>query len=162
MADTRQLRRLIAYNQWGDEKILAAIEGLSGEALAHPVEAYVGSVANNLRHTLFAQLNWLARWKGEPSPVRPDQPVIAPWREAYAAAHAALAAYVGSLSEADAERTVKWTDFKGNAREHRLDQLITHLVNHGTQHRAETGLLLERIGRSPGDLDYLYFSLEHA
>ena len=39
------------------------------------------------------------------------------------------------------------------------DQLITHLVNHGTHHRAETGMLLERIGRSPGDMDYLYYCL---
>ena len=34
-----------------------------------------------------------------------------------------------------------------------LDQLITHVVNHGTHHRAETGMLLDRIGRSPGDMD---------
>src|SRR5215467_8540779 len=27
---------------------------------------------------------------------------------------------------------------------------LTHVVNHGTHHRAEMGMLLERIGRSPG------------
>jgi len=40
-----------------------------------------------------------------------------------------------------------------------LAQLITHVVNHGTAHRAETGMLLERLGRSPGDMDYVYFHL---
>ena len=159
MADTRQLRRLVAYNQWADEKILAAIDGMSEEELGRKAEAYFGTLARNLRHTLFAQRVWLARWKGEPMPPL-DESLAGRWREAFAATHAAFRAYVESLSEADAERMVKWTDFKGNAREGRLDQLVTHLVNHGTQHRAETGLLLERVGRSPGDLDYLYFYFE--
>jgi uncharacterized damage-inducible protein DinB len=42
-----------------------------------------------------------------------------------------------------------------------LDQTIVHVVNHGTAHRAETGLLLERLGRSPGDLDYVLFCRLH-
>ena len=29
MADSRQLRRLVDYNQWADERILAAIDGLA-------------------------------------------------------------------------------------------------------------------------------------
>jgi uncharacterized damage-inducible protein DinB len=37
-----------------------------------------------------------------------------------------------------------------------LAQLTTHVVNHGTHHRAETEMLLERIGRSP-DMDYVYY-----
>lgn len=159
MADLRGLRHLIAYNQWADEKILAAVEGTTDEELARPVEAYVGSIAQNLRHTLLAQRLWLARWKGEPAP-RLDQPMAGPWREAYAASHAALRAYVESLTDADVTRVARYTDTKGVPHAQELGRLIVHLVNHGTQHRAETGLLLERIGRSPGDLDYVYFCRE--
>jgi len=68
--------------------------------------------------------------------------------------------YVAGLADADLPRLVKYTPRSGVPREQPLDQLIIHLVNHGTAHRAETGLLLERLGRSPGDLDYTIFMNE--
>jgi len=160
MADSTQLRRLVAYNQWADERMLAAIEGLAAEELAQPREAYFGSLAANLRHIVAAQRIWLARWRGE-APPRYDEPIGAPWREAFGETHAALRAYVGGLSDADADRVVRYTGFRGDTREMALAQTITQLVNHGTAHRAETGLLLERLGRSPGELDYSLYCFEH-
>lgn len=159
MADAKQLRRLLNYNQWADERILTAVDGVAAEELTRPREAYFGTIATNLRHTLVAQRNWLARWRGEAP--RPDQSITESWRDAYAATHGALRAYVGSLSDGDADRLLRWTDAQGNARQAVLADTITHLVNHGTAHRAETGLLLERLGRSPGDLDYVLYCREH-
>jgi uncharacterized damage-inducible protein DinB len=158
MADSKQLRRLVAYNQWADERILAAVDGVPAEELARPREAYFGTLAANLRHTLIAQRIWLARWKGEAP--RYDETIAVPWREAYAETHAAVRGHVAGLSDTDAERVVRYTDLRGNAREIALAQAITHLVNHGTAHRAETGLLLERLGRSPGDLDYSLYCFQ--
>jgi uncharacterized damage-inducible protein DinB len=161
MADAVQMRRLIAYNQWADERILAAVDGLPAEELARPREAYFGTLANNLRHTLIAQRLWLARWKGEPGP-RLDAPVEGPWRAEYAATHRALAEYVAPMTDADFDHVVHYKNTKGEPHALPLGQLVPHLVNHGTAHRAEAGLLLERLGRSPGDLDYLYWALRQA
>jgi uncharacterized damage-inducible protein DinB len=159
MTDARQLRRMIAYNQWADEKVLAAIDGLSAEELERPREAYFGSLAKNLWHMLIVQKLWLARWAGAPLPPV-ERPAIPSWRAAYAASHVALRDYVASLTAADLGRLVKYTPRSGVPREQPLGELILHLANHGTAHRAETGLLLERLGRSPGDLDYTVFMNE--
>jgi uncharacterized damage-inducible protein DinB len=159
MGDSGQLRRLVAYNQWADERILTALDGLPAEELVRSREAYFGTIAANVRHTLVAQRNWLARWRGETPPH--DQIIAEPWREAYAATHGALRGYVAGLSDADADRVLRYTDLRGNARQVVLAYSIMHVVNHGTAHRAETGLLLERLGRSPGDLDYIVYCLEH-
>jgi uncharacterized damage-inducible protein DinB len=156
MMDPEQLRRLIAYNQWADERVLAAIEGLSAEDMESPRDAYFGSIADNLWHTLGTQRRWLARWEGRPlSPL--ERPAITSWSGAYAASHIALHQFVAPLAAADLQRPVKYTLRIGPTGEQPLGQLVVHLVNHGTHHRAETGLLLDRIGRSPGDLDYILF-----
>jgi uncharacterized damage-inducible protein DinB len=159
MGNLDLLRRLIAYTQWADEKLLAAADGLSGDELERPREAYFGSLASNLWHMLIVQRLWLARWAGDPPPSA-ERPATVSWRADYAASHAALHSYVGSLTAADLGRLVKYTPRSGVPREQPLGELILHLANHGTAHRAETGLLLERLGRSPGDLDYTVFMNE--
>ena len=67
--------------------------------------------------------------------------------------------FVESLTDGNAGRVVDYKNTRGEPFRMALDQLITHVVNHGTHHRAETGMLLERIGRSPGDMDYVYYLL---
>ena len=157
--DAQALRRLIAYNQWADERLLTAIDGLGAEELERPREVYFGSLAANLWHMLIVQRLWLARWTGDPLPPV-ERPAQISWRAAYADSHAALRAYAATLTAADLGRLVKYTPRSGVPREQPLGELILHLANHGTAHRAETGLLLERLGRSPGDLDYTVFMNE--
>jgi uncharacterized damage-inducible protein DinB len=158
MADAAQLRRLVAYNEWANERILKMIDGMTPEDLARPVDAYFGTLARNLQHVLYAMRVWLARWTGETPPGAGD-PITEPWHEAYAATHARFRTFVEPLTDADADRVVSYKNSKGEPFQAPLAQLITHVVNHGTAHRAETGMLLERLGRSPGDLDYVYYYL---
>ena len=158
MANASQLRKLVAYNQWANEKILRAIDRMTAEELAQPVDAYIGSIAKNLQHVLLATRVWLARWQGATPPAL-TAPVTDPWPDAYAVTHAEFRAFVASLTDIEADRVVNYQDSRGNPFTVPLDQLITHVVNHGTHHRAETGMLLERRGRSPGDMDYVYYCL---
>lgn len=41
-------------------------------------------------------------------------------------------------------------------------QMLVHVVDHGTQHRAEASALLTAEGRSPGELDLINYAEELA
>ena len=70
--------------------------------------------------------------------------------------HPLVSAYPGSTMDQAAEVSAFNPQDK---KEYRWPswQLLNHLVNHSSHHRAEAGLMLASLGHSPGDLDYIYF-----
>ncbi len=145
--------------------MLAAASGLSEEELGRELGASFGSVQGNLVHTVGAQIVWLARWTRSERigmPQVEEGRVLEAMRDAYASSHAALRRFAESLTEENVTRAVSYRDREGNAFERPLGELMLHLVNHGTHHRAETAMLLTSLGKPPRQLDYLYFEVERA
>ena len=165
MGALQQIQALYEYNEWANDHVLEAASGLSEEELDRKLGASFESVQGNLAHTLGAQVVWLARWTGsgrakmpELDEVRTLDAII----EGYASSHEELRRFVGSLGEGDIARAISYVDTRGNAYERPLGPLMTHVVNHGTHHRAETAMALTALGKPPRQLDYLYFELERA
>ena len=80
-------------------------------------------------------------------------------RNGFTASNAALHTFVESRTTADFAANIDYTDSHGAPFSIPLWQLVTHVCNHGTHHRAECGLLLGQLDRSPGDIDFVYFML---
>lgn len=157
-----QIRALYEYNEWANSHVLAAASALSDEEIGRDLGASFGSVQANLAHTLAAQILWLARWTGSERATMPELEkgqTLEEIREGYATSHDGLRRFVASLGQGDIARAVSYIDMRGNAQERPLWQVMLHVVNHGTHHRAETAMLLTSSGKPPPQLDYVYFEL---
>ena len=156
---------LIAYNQWANAKVLAAAGALADAELGRNVSGSHHSVRTTLLHIVRVQEWWLSVLNGKPDrSAEPDPSMpLAQIREWFDRSHAALQTYSGGLTARRLDAEVAAFSPRDN-REHRWPswQLLSHLMNHSSHHRAEAGVMLESLGHSPGDLDFVFFLWEWA
>jgi len=112
-------------------------------------------------HLVGADLRWLHRWQETTPPLvavadfTSLDVVQRRWDEVCQSRRA----YLESLDEAALLATIRWNRDTGPVDLPRW-QALMQCANHGTQHRAELAAMLTDFGQSPGDLDFMVFSLE--
>lgn len=142
-----EIRRLWRHMWWADRKVLAAV---TNTPAAGP------TVVREAAHILGAEETWLARLDGR-------QPCAAVWPEVgpdalaglLDATHAAGAAFIEGLEEADLGRTVEYTNSAGDEFTNTVQEIMTHVALHGQYHRGKINLLLCEAGLDPAPVDYI-------
>jgi uncharacterized damage-inducible protein DinB len=171
--DADYFRMLFAYNDWANHRVLAASEGVSEAAYLEPRPGLsFSSLHATLVHVLAAEAVWLGRWRGEPltglmanarrtdliaaQEIRSFDALKERWRET----EAGLGAFVAGLMDKAVEADLRYVMTDGSEYSQPLGHQLAHLVNHGTQFRAEAAVALTQIGQSPGDLDLMVYLRE--
>ena len=159
-----EILMLFDYSAWANRRILDAAERLSQEQFTAPAGLDYGSLRGTLVHILSAETTWRKRCQEGISPSSPlvedAFPTLAVLRERWSEAEQAMRGFLTSLTDDDLQRTVHYRTTKGAPYEDPLWQLLLHVVNHGTQHRAEAAITLTQHGCSPGDVDLIVFLRE--
>ncbi len=159
------LRWLCDYNYWANERIWRAVQGVSDEQFAAATSHSYGSLRGTLVHVLSAEWMWLSRWQGvSPQAMlrEADFATRAQIRARWDEEERKMRAFLAGLSDADLDRVVQYSNTKGVRRAQLLWELMAHMVNHGTQHRAEAAAMLTDLGHSPGELDMTVFMGERS
>ena len=152
---------LYGYNYWANALILKTAAQVSPEQYTAPSSVSFGSLRGILVHCFGGELVWRLRCQeGISPPALPDEEeipsfdsLVQRWQEE----EANMRNYLASLQDADLTRTVSYTSTGGNPYKNTLWHLLVHVVNHGTQHRAEAAAILTDYGYSPGDIDMVLF-----
>jgi uncharacterized damage-inducible protein DinB len=153
------IRFLFGYERWATRRILAVIDGVPGETWGATGVVGDRGLGAILVHQLGAHQRWrlgLLQDEEAAAAARPErEPLPSPHDLAgrWVAEWAAMEAFLAGITD---EFLVHRHD--GVA----LWQMLAHLANHGTQHRSEAATLLTGIGRSPGDLDMIFYAEEVA
>jgi|CXWL01.1.fsa_nt_gi uncharacterized damage-inducible protein DinB len=151
-----QSRRLIAFNQWADERILDAAAGLSPERFAE--------LSDQFAHLLGTLLFWNAKWRHRDTLIREiiatamdSTASVSELRTAFAQEHVQSFEFGASLQDESWDQAESWWAEFGIEEALSVGETITLLVDHGTQHRSEIAVITSLQGCSPGDIDYMAF-----
>ena len=151
---------LYRYNQWANARIMNQAATVEPEPFLAPASFPHGGLRDTLVHMLSAEWIWRKRWEGT-SPTRvlkPEEfPTFESLRARWTEEENQLMHFVDRITDEKLNGTFDYTNTSGKPFTRVLWQAMAHVVNHGTQHRAEAAALLTDLGHSPGDIDLIYF-----
>lgn len=128
---------LFRYENWANEEVSDCLTNL-GE----PPEKALSIMS----HIINAQDVWLCRITGK------SYDVNSVWKTlsktdipgALRKSSSALTEYINNLSEGDIEKTIEYTNIKGEGFKSLLKDILTHLIIHSAYHRGQIVMLLKQ------------------
>ncbi|QKJ30017.1 DinB family protein [Mucilaginibacter mali] len=112
-------------------------------------------------HLLGAQQTWLKRVTNSPIPSGPIWPEDWPaesLKEIIEQNHKAWITHLDSLQEGDIDTIIHYQNLRGDSFSEPHRDIIAHVVNHGTHHRAQIGFLLKSAGVATlPPTDYIFY-----
>ena len=146
---------LFDYDRWANLQVLDAMNAEIKSAKATQLMA----------HILAAQQIWLNRCMYLPQPPlnlwEPGEVDTSTFGKVIPENHDAWVNYTGGLADTDFGQIISYKRLNGEAFEDTVLNILTHVINHGTHHRAQIGQLLKFAGvESLPPLDYIFYIRE--
>jgi uncharacterized damage-inducible protein DinB len=160
----RDILTLFDYNYWANAKVLNVAAQISESRFIAPARLSHGSIRGTLAHTLATEIVWRLRCQEgiSPSalPAESEFPSLESLRLRWTEEERVMRAFLDQLTDEAANQIVHYKTTNGVPQETVLWHILAHVVNHGTQFRAEAAVALTESGQSPGDLDLIAFIRE--
>ncbi len=148
------------YGVWANRRLLEKAALLTDDQLRHKFSQGAQPLLHTFAHLVSAELRWFQAWQSKPlmDPLTVDDlPTLAAVRARWEALFSERRVFIESLTPEKLNGTLK----RKLGEQERVIPLwlaLTHVANHGTQHRSEIAAMLTDAGHSPGDMDMtLYF-----
>ena len=148
MGTIERFRREFAYDAWANREVLRALE-----SAAPPPPSCVRWLA----HVVGTEFLWLARIRNEKSahPVWPEFTLRE--IEAKIGENRALwKSYVDELDERELSRDFGYKNSKGEPWNSRVEDVLTHVLLHGSYHRGQIASALRAAGVDPPLTDFIH------
>jgi uncharacterized damage-inducible protein DinB len=151
-----EIRFLFAYDRWATRLVLSALDRLDPSVWTRENVVGERGLGAILVHHLGASQRWRNGFQEtdeSPEPEREPLPTIEQLRERWDSEWAVLDAWLPTVTDRFVAHVHQGLP---------VWQMLVHVVNHGTQHRAEAAALLTAEGLSPGELDLINYAEEQA
>lgn len=141
--------QLWLYNDWANSLLISRMKT---DTVSVP-----SSCLRLLSHIFNAQLTWLSRMNNEPSTMGVwDVHDLTTCEQLHISSSESLRLLVMS-DQLDLLEKVCYTNTKNESFENSVRDILLHLFNHGTYHRAQIAMEMRKNGLSPVNTDYITF-----
>ena len=156
--DVATFRDLFDYHRWANARVWDRLSALDDERFTRDLDYSVGSLHTQTLHTIVVEWWWIGLMRSGENVFRshdefPDRDAIAVFRSE---TDTRTARYVATLTSDDLGRRIRadhWGPERGAVT---IRDALLQLVNHSTDHRAQTLAGLRRLGGPTIAQDYLY------
>jgi len=140
---------LFKYNDWATRAAANSVKGL---------EKKDEKLSDLLSHLVSAQKIWLNR-------ILERQLHISPWekytgQECLSQSTSITAEWINlleSFKDNDLDKRIEYINTKGEKFSNTVKDIITHVINHSTYHRAQIAQNLKALGKKPASTDYIVY-----
>ncbi len=159
------LRTLLDYNYWAHRRVWECAASLAPAAVTQAHDYSIGSIHDQLVHTMAAEQLWLERLKGNQRATLVGSPALYPTLEAifqrWNEIERDWRAYLETLPETALDDDVVYISIS-DSKEHHTPRwmAIMTILNHGTDHRAQILALIHARGGKTVAQDIVFYGWE--
>jgi uncharacterized damage-inducible protein DinB len=151
------LTTLFSHNFWANLRLLEQCVQLTGEQLDAAIPGTFGSIRDTLQHIVTAEQSYFSRISTGQPYRRPQGAPPMTLADMVDAARTSGRGLIEWASKVQATDTVQ-LDWDGTPREVPKTVILTQVINHATEHRAQIMAIMTQIGVEPPELSsWAYF-----
>ncbi len=162
--NTESIRIFHAYNRDANHRVWQCIETLTDDQFVAPVDYSIGSIRNHVVHVMSVDNRWFARLSGIALPPRAEYemfPTRSSVRASWDTVEATMDDYLARVTDAELQEVIEYNmPQHGGLKRDKRWHILSHVVNHGTNHRAQILSALYRMGAPTVEQDILNYLWE--
>lgn len=156
------LIRHLQYSVWANSRIAEVLQKAADDLLYAEVKSSFPTIEKTILHIWDAEFIWMKRLQGENLTDWPSKAFNGGKEEllsGYVRSSKNLLEYIQSKEPGYIYEMAKYKSMKGDAFQNTVEEILFHVVNHGTFHRGQIITILRELGLTdfpPTDLIFFY------
>ncbi len=146
--DPEAVLELFSYNYWAFERVWACIAQLTDAQFIEEVDYSRGAIRNHVVHLMSANQRWVYRLQRLEPPPRlnnDDFTTLAQTRAKWDELQQELMSYISTITREQSNEVIRWElPERGYMDESHRWEILLHMANHGTDHRAQVLAMLNQ------------------
>ncbi|MGM0843431.1 MAG: DinB family protein [Bacillota bacterium] len=154
----KKIAKLFNYHAWATDKLLSYIEKEVPDSFSAEINSVFPSIKDTFLHQYEVDCLWYERMNKDFRVEERSLSSPQEFRKAFQSLHQEIESHIAGSH--DLNRPVRYSISSGEEFTNVEEELLQHLVNHGTYHRGNISAMLRQQGYTGHSTDFIYYLRE--